>query len=185
MLGQDYECVFARQSRLYIREILGCHESPLRDSPAPGPGAIPQKEKPMGQLAVNLSTKIDLLTKAETKDKTGIAFPRYFTSGLAPGKTPYDEIQWETRTASIGNDKGSVIFEQRDVDTCRWTGRRPPPISSPANTSTARWGRPSAKPASPNWCERVVDTIADWGQQGRLLQDPRGRAKISATNWPT
>ena len=33
---------------------------------------------------------------------------------MEAGKTPYDEVQWETRTATIGNDKGSVIFEQRE-----------------------------------------------------------------------
>ena len=66
----------------------------------------------MGQLSVDLSAKMELLKTEETKrTKTGIEFPRYFTTKLETGKTPYDEVQWETRTASIGNDKGSVIFE--------------------------------------------------------------------------
>src|ERR1700686_3060900 len=70
----------------------------------------------MGQLSVDLSAKMELLKAKSTKKiKTGIAFPRHFTARLESGKTPYDEVQWETRTASIGNDKGSVIFEQRDV----------------------------------------------------------------------
>ena len=71
----------------------------------------------MGQLSVDLSAKIEALkTKTTSKSKTGVAFPRYFTAKLDGGKTPYDEVQWETRTASIGNDKGSVIFEQRDIE---------------------------------------------------------------------
>ena len=70
----------------------------------------------MGQLAVGLA-KIEVLEQpTTTKIKAGIAFPRYFTARLEAGKTPYDEVQWETRTASIGNDKGSVIFEQRDIE---------------------------------------------------------------------
>ena len=77
----------------------------------------------MGQLSVDLSAKMESLkTKAPKKTKTGIAFPRYFTAKLESGKTPYDEIQWETRTASIGNDKGSVIFEQRENAMHRWCG---------------------------------------------------------------
>ena len=69
----------------------------------------------MGQLAVGLA-KIEVLEQhTTTRTKTGISFPRYFTARLEEGKTPYDDVQWETRTASIGNDKGSVIFEQRDV----------------------------------------------------------------------
>ena len=46
----------------------------------------------------------------------GVEFPKYFTARLEAGKTPYDDVQWETRTATIGNDKGSVIFEQRDIE---------------------------------------------------------------------
>ena len=54
--------------------------------------------------------------RAHSTKKTGVTFPRYFTARLAPGQTPYDEVRWETRTASIGNDKGAVIFEQRDIE---------------------------------------------------------------------
>ena len=49
-------------------------------------------------------------------ERAGVEFDRYFTAHLGPEKTPYDEVQWELRTASIGNDKGAVIFEQRDVE---------------------------------------------------------------------
>src|ERR1039457_7184453 len=71
----------------------------------------------MGQLSVDLSAKMEVL-KAKTiiRTKAGVSFPRYFTSRLEPGKTPYDDVAWETRTASIGNDKGAVIFEQRDIE---------------------------------------------------------------------
>ena len=65
----------------------------------------------MGLLSVNLSAKMEILkTKTPQKTRTGVSFPRYFTAKLEAGRTPYDEIQWETRTASIGNDKGSTIF---------------------------------------------------------------------------
>ena len=71
----------------------------------------------MGQLTVDLSAKMDLFkTKEQRQNRAGVAFPRYFTARQEAGKTPYDDVQWETRTASIGNDKGSVIFEQRDIE---------------------------------------------------------------------
>src|ERR1035438_10918322 len=71
----------------------------------------------MGHPAMAISAKIEEFKNSTTsKTKPGIAFPRYFTSRLEAGKTPYDEVQWETRTASIGNDKGNTIFEQRDVE---------------------------------------------------------------------
>src|SRR5579883_895831 len=52
----------------------------------------------MGQLTVDRNAKMEVLTtETESKKRTGIAFPRYFTSRLEPGKTPYDDVQWETR----------------------------------------------------------------------------------------
>ena len=32
------------------------------------------------------------------------------------GVSPYDEVQWEKRTASITDSKGNTIFEQKDVE---------------------------------------------------------------------
>ena len=76
----------------------------------------------MGQLSVDLSSKLNQLRPASPKrtlpvgERTGISFPKYFTQKLEPGKTPYDDIQWELRTAAIGNDKGAIIFEQHDIE---------------------------------------------------------------------
>ena len=55
-------------------------------------------------------------SRKQKRTRTGVQFQRYFTARLEAGKTPYDDVQWETRTATIGNDKGSVIFEQRDIE---------------------------------------------------------------------
>ena len=46
----------------------------------------------------------------------GLEFPRYFT---LPGVDPFDEVEWEIRSAVIGNEKGKVVFEQRDVEIPR------------------------------------------------------------------
>ncbi|HVA86938.1 MAG TPA: hypothetical protein VNF73_11565, partial [Candidatus Saccharimonadales bacterium] len=43
----------------------------------------------------------------------GLTFERRWTR---PGVHPYDEIAWEIRTASIGNESGKTVFEQKDVE---------------------------------------------------------------------
>ena len=43
----------------------------------------------------------------------GLAFPRFFTEA---GVDPFDEVEWEVRAAVIGNERGDVVFEQRDVE---------------------------------------------------------------------
>ena len=119
----------------------------------------------MGQLSVDLSARIDLLkTRPATRIRTGISFPRYFTSRLEPGKTPYDEVQWETRTASIGNDKGDVIFEQRDVEApVDWSQTATNIVAS--KYFHGKLGSPERETSVAQLVQRVVDTIADWGQQ--------------------
>jgi ribonucleoside-diphosphate reductase alpha chain len=54
--------------------------------------------------------------KTHLDEYTRDQFPGYFTTGQALERTPYDEVQWETRSATIGNDKGAVLFEQRDIE---------------------------------------------------------------------
>jgi len=119
----------------------------------------------MGQLSVDLSAKIEALNaKTTPKTRTGIAFPRYFTARLEAGKTPYDEILWETRTASIGNDKGSVIFEQRDMEApADWSQTATNIVAS--KYFYGKLGSPERETSVAHLVERVVDTIAGWGKK--------------------
>ncbi len=119
----------------------------------------------MGQLSVDLSAKMEILkSRSATRIKTGISFPRYFTSRLEPGKTPYDEVQWETRTASIGNDKGDMIFEQRDVEApMDWSQTATNIVAS--KYFYGKLGSPERETSVAQLVQRVVDTIAEWGKQ--------------------
>jgi ribonucleoside-diphosphate reductase alpha chain len=111
------------------------------------------------------------VVKTETEDSPttaqsprGIAFPRYFTARLEEGKTPYDEVQWETRTASIGNDKGNVIFEQRDVEIpVDWSQTATNIVAS--KYFHGKLGSPERETSVAQLVERVVDTIAGWGRK--------------------
>src|SRR5262249_22033717 len=44
---------------------------------------------------------------------TGLKFERFFTDGRI---SPFDAVEWEKRTALIGNEKGLTIFRQENVD---------------------------------------------------------------------
>jgi ribonucleoside-diphosphate reductase alpha chain len=102
--------------------------------------------------------KIEVL-KTHTPAHTGLSFPRYFTARLEPGKTPYDEIQWKTRTASIGNDKGAIIFEQRDVETpVDWSQTATNIVAS--KYFYGKIGSPERESSVAQLVERVTDTIA-------------------------
>ena len=119
----------------------------------------------MGPLSVEVSAKMEVLhTQNTSKTRNGIEFPRYFTAKQEPGKTPYDEVQWETRTASIGNDKGSVIFEQRDVEVpVDWSQTATNIVAS--KYFHGKLGSPGRETSVAQLVERVVNAISGWGQK--------------------
>src|ERR1700752_4168733 len=43
----------------------------------------------------------------------GLEFPRFFTGA---GTDPFPQVEWELRDAVIGNEKGTLVFEQRGVE---------------------------------------------------------------------
>lgn len=138
----------------------------------------------MGQLAVNLTSKIK--TKKEPKkarkflpiaERSGVSFPKYFTRKLAPGKTPYDEIKWELRTAAIGNDKGAVIFEQNDVEVpADWSQTATNIVVS--KYFHGKMGSPERERSVRQLVHRVVDTIAAWGEHDRYFQTEEDAANF-------
>ena len=96
-----------------------------------------------------------------TATHAGVSFPRYFT-GKGTAKTPYDELQWETRNATIGNGKGAIIFEQRDVEVpVDWSQTATNIVAS--KYFHGKMGSPERERSVAELVHRVVDTIADWG----------------------
>jgi ribonucleoside-diphosphate reductase alpha chain len=124
----------------------------------------------MGQLSVNLAVKVKELHRSLKKEeRTGVSFPRFFTAKLEPGVTPYDQTTWELRTATIGNDKGSVIFEQRDVEVpADWSQTATNIVAS--KYFHGRMGSPERETSVAQLVHRVTDTIADWGLAGNYFK---------------
>src|SRR5262245_53546444 len=44
---------------------------------------------------------------------SGLSLERVFTR---PGVHPFDEVEWELRSATLTNERGELIFEQRDCE---------------------------------------------------------------------
>src|SRR3954467_14468272 len=124
----------------------------------------------MGQLTVNPPTKTkSSLNSLPREERTGVSFPRFFTAKLEVGKAPYDQVNWELRTASIGSAGGSVIFEQRDVEVpADWSQTATNIVAS--KYFHGRMGSPEREHSVAQLVHRVVDTIADWGLEGRYFK---------------
>src|ERR1700694_1026060 len=102
---------------------------------------------------------------------TGLAFQRYFTDG---NKSPFDTVEWEKRTALIGNEKGVTIFRQEDVEVPKsWS-------QTATNIVTSKYfhGKPGTaqrEGSARQLIGRVVNTIVRWGQEGGYFADAESR----------
>ncbi len=97
---------------------------------------------------------------AEVATVPGLEFPRSFTQD---GVDPFDVVAWETREAIIGNEKGSVVFEQRDVEIPRfWSQQATNIVVSKYFRGTI--GTPERERSVRQLIGRVVDTITGWAR---------------------
>ncbi|MGB6827049.1 MAG: vitamin B12-dependent ribonucleotide reductase [Terracidiphilus sp.] len=92
----------------------------------------------------------------------GLTFTRRFTRD---GISPYDEVQWERRTASITDTKGNSIFEQKDVEVpVDWSMTATNIVAS--KYLHGQMGTPERETGVRQLVGRVVETVRDWGIAG-------------------
>jgi ribonucleoside-diphosphate reductase alpha chain len=113
----------------------------------------------------------NLQTEKSTRRATGLEFKRRFTDGKVH---PFDAVEWERRTALIGNDKGQVIFRQEDVEVPKsWS-------QTATNIVTSKYfhGKPNTAERESSvrqLIDRVADTIARWGMEGGYFADAESK----------
>jgi ribonucleoside-diphosphate reductase alpha chain len=93
------------------------------------------------------------------KKAPGLSFHRLFTK---PGVSPYDEVEWELRTAQITDAQGNVIFEQKDVEIPKdWSMTATNIVAS--KYLHGKIGTPDRETGVRQLVSRVAETIRDWG----------------------
>ena len=103
--------------------------------------------------------------KADKKKKSGVHFERVFSDAAV---APFDQVEWEERTAEITDDGGKVIFKQEDIEVPKsWSALATKIAVSKyfygdiANgTDPYKGGRETSVR---QLIHRVTRTIADWG----------------------
>ncbi|HUI41166.1 MAG TPA: vitamin B12-dependent ribonucleotide reductase [Terriglobia bacterium] len=115
----------------------------------------------MAEVEVTSTVLIDKLTEAPVR-KRGLAVKRSFTR---PGVNPFDEVEWDLRTASIQNEKGHTIFEQANVEVPKdWSMTATNIVAS--KYFHGKLGSVERESSVRQLISRVADTIAEWGVEG-------------------
>ena len=92
----------------------------------------------------------------------GLTFARRFSKA---GLSPYDEVQWEKRTASITDASGKSIFEQKDVEVpVDWSMTATNIVAS--KYLHGQMNTPERETGVRQLVGRVAETIRDWGLAG-------------------
>lgn len=98
-------------------------------------------------------------TSKDVDQKRGLAIKRVFTK---PGVHPFDEIEWELRTATISNEKGEVIFEQKDVEVPKsWSMTATNVVVS--KYFHGKLGSQERERSVKQLIDRVTRTVTNWG----------------------
>src|SRR5437588_3453088 len=90
----------------------------------------------------------------------GIEYERFFSR---EGVDPFDEIEWDLRSAVIGSEKGEVVFEQRDVEIPRFWSQQATNIVV-SKYFRGQIGTPERERSVKQLIGRVVDTITGWAR---------------------
>src|SRR4051812_32184090 len=102
----------------------------------------------------------------------GLEFQRFFTK---PGVSPYDEVEWELRTASITDAKGNSIFEQKDVEVPKdWSMTATNIVASKYLHGTI--GTSERETGVRQLIARVAESIRDWGLAQGYFRTPESGA---------
>ncbi|MBX6325388.1 MAG: vitamin B12-dependent ribonucleotide reductase, partial [Chthoniobacterales bacterium] len=126
--------------------------------------------------ALNESSKPAVRRKRGSGDKqksSGLHFERVFSD---PAVKPFDQVEWERRTAEITDDSGRVIFKQENVEVPRSWSELATKIAVSkyfygdiANgTDPYKSGRETSVR---QLIHRVTRTIADWGLKDGYFAD--------------
>lgn len=96
----------------------------------------------------------------------GLRFSPVFST---PGRHPFEEVEWDSRTATIQDDKGGVLFEQKGVEAPKdWSM-----LATNIVASKYFYGKPGTEEREYSvrqLIHRVTRTIADWGQAGGYFE---------------
>jgi ribonucleoside-diphosphate reductase alpha chain len=88
----------------------------------------------------------------------GLEYERFFSK---EGVDPFDEVEWDLRSAVIGSEKGEVVFEQRDVEIPRFWSQQATNIVV-SKYFRGQIGTPERERSVKQLIGRVVDTITEW-----------------------
>ncbi len=118
------------------------------------------------KLRQNKQEKNDLAISSPSASKSkGLQFTYIFSD---PDQHPFDQIEWEKRSAKIASIKGEVIFEQNDVEVPKfWSQNATNIVASKYFYGDQK--KSQRENSARQLIDRVSRTITDWGKADKYF----------------
>ncbi len=127
--------------------------------------AAGQSQSSAGSLEITTPQSMARTPGAAPAGAPGLEYERFFSR---EGIDPFDEVEWEMRSAVIGNEKGELVFEQRDVEIPRFWSQQATNIVV-SKYFRGQIGTPEREKSVKQLIGRVVDTITTWARAQRYF----------------
>ena len=113
----------------------------------------------------NTESPTETARSRKAQASPGLEFPRFFSTA---GADPFDQVEWELRDAIIGNEKGTVVFEQRGVEMPKsWSQQATNIVVS--KYFRGHVGSPERERSVKQLIGRVVNTITEWARKQKYF----------------
>jgi len=114
------------------------------------------------------TSRPDSERRTRTRAPRGLTLPRFFSQA---GVHPFDQVDWELRSATIASERGETIFEQRDVEIPKsWSQLATNVVVS--KYFRGHVGTPERERSVKQLVGRVVNRIHEWGVRGGYFATP-------------
>src|SRR5215471_9951463 len=115
----------------------------------------------------------------EPSAKKSLAVERVFSD---PKVSPFDQIEWDQRTAEITDDAGKVIFKQANVEVPKsWSLLATKVVVS--KYFYGEQGTPERETSIRQLIHRIARTIADWGVKDGYFTKAAGKVFYDELAW--
>ncbi|MCK5688168.1 vitamin B12-dependent ribonucleotide reductase, partial [Myxococcota bacterium] len=128
--------------------------------------AVASAKKSTAKKAVKTASK----SKKSTKKPSGLTLGRRWTT---PGVDPFDQVDWQTRSALITGVNGKIVFEQKDVEVpAQWSQLATNVVVS--KYFRGKMGTPDRETSVRQLIGRVVDTVSGWAKEADYFTTDKG-----------
>src|SRR3954466_1061229 len=119
------------------------------------------------------------LAKSASRSNKALKLERVFSSAKT---SPFDQLEWDKRTAEITDDSGKVIFKQENVEVPKsWSV-----LATKVVVSKYFYGEqntPERETSVRQLIHRVCRTIADWGVKDGYFSKADGEVFYDELTW--